>query len=120
MVKGDSKGAVQRGTYNNIMSLLPIKRHSWDRLTLSRPSEDGDLHCCHDGEDFTLLQQQHQVIIKLHFVSQVIVQKQQMYLGAKTTTPGKSGRAYANKAIILQIPDGNPFQVTNHIEVHTH
>jgi hypothetical protein len=33
----------------------------------------------------------------LHFASQVIVQKQQMYLGAKRTPPGKSGRA-------LQLP----------------
>jgi hypothetical protein len=31
--------------------------------------------------------------IKLHFASQVIVQKQQMYLGAKRTPPGKSVRA---------------------------
>ena len=37
------------------------------------------------------------IIIKLHFASQVIVQKQQMYLGAKRTPPGKSGRA-------LQLP----------------
>jgi hypothetical protein len=36
-------------------------------------------------------------LIKLHFASQVIVQKQHMYLGAKTTPPGKSGRA-------LQLP----------------
>ena len=34
---------------------------------------------------------------QLHFASQVIVQKQQMYLGAKRTPPGKSGRA-------LQLP----------------
>jgi hypothetical protein len=33
----------------------------------------------------------------IHFASQVIVQKQQMYLGAKRTPPGKSGRA-------LQLP----------------
>jgi hypothetical protein len=38
-------------------------------------------------------QKQGSSIIKLHFASQVIVQKQQMYLGAKTAPPGKSGRA---------------------------
>jgi hypothetical protein len=35
--------------------------------------------------------------IMLNFASQVIVQKQQVYLGAKRTPPGKSGRA-------LQLP----------------
>ena len=37
----------------------------------------------------------------LHFASQIIVQKQQMYLGAKRTPPGKSGRA-------LQLPEPVP------------
>jgi hypothetical protein len=50
----------------------------------------------HDGSEvvclFTLL-----CIIKLHFANQVIVQQQQIYLGAKTAPPDKSGRA-------LQLP----------------
>jgi hypothetical protein len=37
----------------------------------------------------------------IHFASQIIVQKQQMYLGAKRTPPGKSRRA-------LQLPEPVP------------